>query len=235
MMDKDFLVHALTVFGIRPPFHVELLEKYYDRVMEVNKVMNLTSIVDEREFIIKHICDSVSPLLFMDINGLKCIDIGTGAGFPGIPLKVMVPDTEMDYMESIKKKARFVKETIEILGIDGTVYDKRAEESGHDPSLRESYDVVFSRAVSSLNVLLEYSVPLLKVGGRMVAYKGPSPEEEIDSAAGALNILSARVESVYKYNLPESGITHSLIVIRKIAETKGLYPRPSARISKKPL
>ncbi|MDI6601528.1 MAG: 16S rRNA (guanine(527)-N(7))-methyltransferase RsmG [Thermoanaerobacteraceae bacterium] len=234
-MDREFLLQALTNFGIKKSFHVELLEKYYERVIDVNKVMNLTSITDEKEFIIKHICDSASPLLIMDIKGKKCIDIGTGAGFPGIPLKILEPVATMDYAESIGKKANFVKETIEMLGLEGRVFGKRAEDIGRDISLRESYDIVFTRAVSSLNLLMEYCIPLLRIGGILVSYKGRDPEEEIANAKNALKIFSCSIKDIYEYVLPDSDIKHTLVIIEKNNKTPDKYPRPTAKIVKNPL
>ncbi len=234
-MNRDFLVDALTDLGIAKGFHVELLEKYYERVTEKNKVMNLTSITGEREFVIKHICDSAAPLLFLDLRNKKCIDVGTGGGFPGIPLRIIEGSLSMDYVESVGKKADFVAQTAEELGLGGRVYVKRAEDMGRDKTARESYDAVFARAVSGLNVLAEYCTPLLKPGGILAAYKGPDPKEEIDGAHAALDELHCRMDRLCEYELPYTDIKHTLVVIKKHGSTPADYPRPTAKIKRRPL
>lgn len=234
-MNIEFLTQALSYFGLKNKFHVELLERYYEKVTEKNKVMNLTTITDEREFVIKHICDSASPLLFLSIEGKKCIDVGTGAGFPGIPLKILEDSIGMDYVESISKKANFVKETIVDLGLDGSVFAKRAEDVARDKRLRESYDIVFTRAVSSLNLLIEFCAPLLKVNGILVSYKGPQPKDEISKAKKAIDTLNCKVNEVYEYVLPYIDVKHTLVVIEKINTTPDVYPRPTQKIMKNPL
>ena len=234
-MNSECLLKALKDMGLNNKFHVELLEKHYEMVIEKNKVMNLTSITDEKEFIIKHICDSLAPLLFLNIAGKKCIDVGTGAGFPGVPLKIATGSIEMDYAESVGKKANFVDQIINVLGLDGEVFVRRAEDMGRDELLREKYDIVFARAISRLNILTEYCTPLVKPGGMLVAYKGPHPEEEINKATKSFKILHCKMDNVYEYTLPSTDIKHTLVIIKKNAGTPKEYPRPTAKIKKHPL
>ena len=204
-------------------------------LIEQNKTMNLTAITDPNEVVIKHFADSVS--LFSVINpeqNAKILDLGTGAGFPGIPLLIARPDIRLTMVDSTAKKLRYVADTVEKLGLKAETLHARAEEAGKSPDYREQYDIVCSRAVAALNVLSEYCLPFVKVGGVFVAMKSAKAEEEIADAKKAIGILGGKIIDKKTFTLSDGG-ERTLIIIKKISQTSPKYPRVSAQISKKPL
>lgn len=221
----------------------ERLDKYYHMVVEKNKVMNLTAITEEHEFLIKHFADSLSvysavPLFKEKLSSGKCtlIDVGTGAGFPGIPLKIMFPEIKVTLLDSLQKRVNFLNEVIAELGLEGiTAIHNRAEDGARDPKLRDGFDLVVSRAVASLPVLSEYCLPYVKPGGLLIAYKSGDIKEELEGASHALKVLGGKLCDSPIFMLPDSDISRSFVVVKKSKPTPKAYPRKAGAIKKEPL
>lgn len=219
------------------PDQVELLYRYGQRLLETNKEINLTSVVEEREVWRKHFLDSLFLFFALEVPpGAQVVDVGTGGGLPGIVLKIYRRDLEVTLVESARKKTVFLTKVIRDLGLEGiNCLWARAEELGRRDNFRESFDIAVSRGVAAIAVLLEYCLPLLKVGGRMVAYKGPRVEEELDQARRALRLLGGQVERIWAGRLPEKGEERRLVVIRKVVSTAPAWPRRPGIPEKRPL
>lgn len=213
---------------------LDRFDKFAELLVEKNKVLNLTAITEPDEIIVKHFADSLTALSVIDVpRGAKIIDVGTGGGFPGIPLLIARPDIELTMLDSTKKKLAFVQEAVDELGLNAVVLHKRAEEAGQS-ELRESFDFCVSRAVAALNVLSEYCIPFVKVNGTFLAMKGSKGNEELEAAKKAIPALGGKVINKKSIILPDGG-ERILIDIKKISHTATKYPRVSAQISKKPL
>ncbi len=216
----------------------EQLEKfstYYELLVEWNEKMNLTALVAPYDVVLKHFCDSLMMTKFVDIKeNATMIDIGTGAGFPGIPLKIFRNDIKLTLLDSLNKRLVFLKEVCDRLSIEAKLIHSRAEDGAKSPDLREKFDIATSRAVASLPVLCEYCLPYVKVGGQFVSYKGKDAEEELDSAKPAIKILGGKTRSVDKFDLADAG-ERCIISIDKKEKTPKVYPRPTAKIKKKTL
>ncbi len=206
-----------------------------DLLVEQNKTMNLTAITDPDGIATKHFADSISVLSAAEIpTGASVLDIGTGAGFPGIPLLIMRPDIDLTMLDSTAKKLKYVDNTVNELGLIATVLHARAEEAGQSKEYREKFDFVCSRAVAALNVLCEYCLPFVKQNGYFIAMKGAKAQEEIDSAKAAIKLLGGKIVDEKTFSLSDGG-ERTLIIIKKISQIPAKYPRPSAQIAKKPL
>lgn len=210
---------------------------YYEYMIEKNKVMNLTGITEFQEVLIKHFLDSLSCTKAVDMKQThRMIDIGTGAGFPGIPLKIAFPETEMCLLDSLKKRVNFLEETFDLLHFQGiSAIHGRAEEYAKNKAYRESYDLCVSRAVSNLSTLSEYCLPYVKVGGTFISYKSGTVQEEVKEAENAVKILGGTIKDIVFFELPDSDISRSLVVIEKIKATPGRYPRKAGTPLKDPL
>lgn len=212
-------------------------ESYFNLLIEWNEKINLTAITEERDVVTKHFIDSVMCLesgVFSD--GTRVIDVGTGAGFPGIPLKVAKPTLDVTLLDSLAKRLNFLGEVIDTLGLDNvTTVHARAEDGGRVESLREKFDVAVSRAVANLSTLSELCLPFVKVGGCFVSMKGPGVEEELTNATKAISLLGGKVEKVIPYEIPTTDLSHNLVVIRKISKTPAKYPRMAPKPSKDPI
>lgn len=209
--------------------------KYMELLLEWNEKMNLTAITEPNEVILKHFIDSITVEKHINKEA-KIIDIGTGAGFPGIPLSIIRNDLNITLMDSLNKRIKFLDEVVkenQLLNVD-TVHS-RAEELARNKDFRGKFDVATSRAVASLNVLLEYMIPFVKVGGYCICMKGANVEEEINNAKKALNILQCKIENVESFNLPGSDYARNIIIIKKIGETPNKYPRKAGTPTKEPL
>ena len=236
LINKDLLISNAKELGI------ELTEQAAERfdllaelLVEQNKVMNLTAITDPDEIVIKHFIDSISLLSAVNPEkGAKILDLGTGAGFPGIPLLITRPDIDLTMVDSTAKKLAYVAATVEKLGLEAETLHARAEEAGKNPEYREQYNIVCSRAVAALNVLCEYCLPFVKVGGMFVAMKSAKAEEEIALAKNALKTLGGEIIDKKTFKLADGG-ERNLIIIKKISQTPPKYPRVSAQIAKKAL
>ena len=215
----------------------EQIEKYYNYMnllLEWNEKINLTAIIDPKEMILKHFVDSLTIAKYIK-DDEKLIDVGTGAGFPGIPLSIVKENTDIVLLDSLNKRINFLEEVKENLKLENiTTIHGRAEEFGKNKNEREKYDIATSRAVASLNILLEYLLPLVKVGGKAICMKG-SNIEEIENAKNALEILGGQIEKIEEITLPNSDIKRNIIIVKKVKNTPSKYPRKPGTPSKEPI
>ena len=210
-------------------------ERYAQLLTEWNEKMNLTAIVEPQAIVIRHFLDSVSLLNAVELpQGASLIDVGTGAGFPAVPLKIVREDLHITLLDSLQKRLGFLRAVSEALALPMETVHLRAEEGGRQKALREQFDFAAARAVAALPVLCEYCLPYVRVNGCFVAMKGPDCADEIASAKNAIGQLGGKLESIREEAL-EDGSGRTLIVIRKMKETPAAYPRQSAKIAKKPL
>lgn len=216
---------------------VEQFLKYYELLVEWNSFMNLTAITDFDEVCKKHFVDSVSLIKAMDLTKeMSVIDIGTGAGFPGIPLKIVFPNLKITLLDSLNKRIKFLDTVIEELALANiNTLHGRAEDFAKPGKLRETYDLCVSRAVANLSTLSEYCLPYVKVGGFFISYKSEKIEEESEAAKKAISILGGKVKDQVAFHLPDSDIYRNLYMIEKVKETNKKYPRKAGLPSKEPL
>ena len=210
---------------------------FYEYLVEKNKVMNLTGITEFQEVLVKHFLDSLACVKAVDIKKVKrMMDVGTGAGFPGVPLKIAFPHLEACLLDSLKKRVNFLEETFDLLKLtDITAVHGRAEEYAKNKAYRESFDLCVSRAVSNLATLSEYCLPYVKVGGSFISYKSGTVQEEAEQAEKAVKIIGGKIRDVVYFSLPDSEIQRSLVVIEKVKSTPGKYPRKAGTPLKEPL
>ncbi|HSL93713.1 MAG TPA: 16S rRNA (guanine(527)-N(7))-methyltransferase RsmG [Bacillota bacterium] len=236
-MTYEELRHALSQEGV-PLSEEQLksLELYISLLAAATRRMNLTAIEDEAEMVRKHLLDSLLVVPHLPSRG-SLLDVGSGAGLPGIPLAVAVPGLRVTLLDSITKKVGFLKEAISGMSLGDRVkaLSERAEKAGHFADMRESYDVVISRAVARLNVLSEYCLPFVRVGGRFLAMKGPAGEQEAAEAEEAIALLGGRIAGVHLWQLPGGGEQRSLVIIQKCKNTPIGYPRRDGLPAKNPL
>jgi len=222
---------------------LDRLVRYFDLLIEKNKVMNLTAITEEDEFITKHFLDSLSITKFTEegkeiASGkeLTVIDVGTGAGFPGMVLKIVYPNLKMTLFDSLQKRLTFLNEAIEDLGLTGIeTKHGRAEDLGHDKAYREKMDLVLARAVANMSTLSEYCLPLTKLGGQFIAYKSSELPEELEKAGKAIGLLGGKLLEQKSFTLPGTDFTRAFAVIKKVKETPNKYPRKAGTPAKEPL
>lgn len=216
---------------------IKQFQQYFELLLAGNEKMNLTSITDPQEVAIKHFIDSLTCLTALKLpTDFQVLDVGTGAGFPGIPLKIFRQDLKITLMDSLQKRVNFLNDTIAILGLKEirAIHD-RAEDFAQRQEHRENYDLVISRAVARLNVLSEYCLPCVKVGGYFISQKGPNIEEEVKEAAKALSIFGGKLAEIKKLNLPIIQDGRSMVVIKKEKLTPKQYPRKAGVPAKKPI
>lgn len=231
MIDNYLEIMNIVISGTQK----EQFYKYMNLLIEWNEKINLTAIVEPKEIILKHFIDSITINKYIDSNA-KTIDIGTGAGFPGIPLKIIRPDLNIELLDSLNKRVNFLNTVIEKLNLKNIKSTHaRVEEFGKNKSNRESYDIATSRAVASLNVLAEYMLPLVKVGGKCICMKGPNITEEINNSKKAIEILGGKIEKIEEFNLLDTNIQRTIIIINKIKNTPIKYPRKPGTPSKEPI
>lgn len=214
---------------------IKQYEAYMEGILRWNENINLTAIKDRDEFVIKHFVDSLLCCNFPEyINGESVVDMGTGAGFPGVPLAIISPEKEFLLADSLKKRLKVIDQLTASMGIDNVItVHGRAEELARNKAYREKFDVCVSRAVANMTVLAEYCLPLIRVGGYLLAYKGPDAEKEAEDAKKALKILGGKINRIQSVNL--AGFDHNIIVIEKIRETPAKFPRKAGTPAKEPI
>jgi len=212
----------------------DLFYEYMNLLIDWNNNINLTSITEPNDVILKHFIDSLTADKY--VKNARVVDVGTGAGFPGIPLKIIDKDIKITLLDSLNKRINFLNEAIDKLGLKNiNAIHGRVEEVARNKEYRESFDIAISRAVAPLNVLLEYMIPLIKVEGKCVCMKGSNVEEEIKQSANALKRLNAEIEIVESFNLPGTDMKRNIVVVKKLAKTDKVFPRKAGTPSKKPL
>lgn len=237
MEEKKLLVDCLNELNIEvEEIKIDKLIEFMEYLLEANKYINLTSITDKRDFVLKHIVDSLIMLDHDSVfDHIKVLDVGTGGGFPGIPLKILYPHIDITLMDSVGKKLKFIEQAAEKLKLQVNLVHERAENFGRNIKSREKYDIVISRAVANMQTLGELCLPLVKVGGIMIASKGPKCQEEIDLAKHAIEILGGKVISVSNIIIPIAQLERNIVKIKKIYLTPKEYPRKPGIPSKNPL
>lgn len=216
---------------------LEQFQIFYDYMIEMNQVMNLTSITEEDEVILKHFYDSMSVVKYYDFeSGEHVIDVGTGAGFPGIPLAILLPEIQFTLMDSLNKRITFLKNVVEKCGLKNVeCIHSRAEELAKDEEYREKYDICVSRAVANLSVLLEYCIPFIKKGGKFISYKSISSEGELTDSKNAQNKLCCKLKDNISFKLPDTDNKRNFLIFEKFDHTASKYPRNNGIPRKKPL
>ena len=240
MMSYDYSYFKNILEQWKIPFsekQQEQLTVYYEMLVEKNKVMNLTAITEFEDVLEKHFLDSIAIARYVDMTGdLSVIDLGTGAGFPGMPLKIMFPNLKITLADSLNKRILFLNEVIEELQLEGvTTVHGRAEDLASDVTYREKYDLCVSRAVANLSTLSEYCLPFVKIGGSFISYKSGEIEDELSAAKKAIFLLGGKTKEVVSFQLDGTDINRSFVVIGKDKKTPKTYPRKSGMPSKKPL
>ena len=210
-------------------------EDYMNLLLEWNEKINLTAITEEDDIILKHFVDSLTISKYIE-QGKAVVDVGTGAGFPGIPLKIERKDLKITLVDSLNKRIKFLDDVIEKLKLENIeTLHFRAEEFGQNKKYRESFDIATSRAVANLSTLVEYLLPLVKVGGKCICMKGSDIKDELENSKNAIQILGGEIEKVEEFTLPESDIKRAIITIKKVKSTPNKYPRKPGTPAKEPL
>lgn len=238
MEAKELLREGCNQFNIS--INEDQINQFFDYksiLLEWNEKMNLTAIQEEKDIVVKHFLDSISCCLMAELKSTgSIIDVGTGAGFPGIPLRIMLPDIKLTLLDSLNKRINFLREVCTTLKLTNVSFvHGRAEDMGQSKLYREKFDCAVARAVAPLNVLAEYCLPFVKVGGYFVCQKGPQLEEEMQEARKAINVLGGEVVKQEIIKLPFSDISHRIVVIRKVRQTPTNYPRKAGKPSKEPI
>jgi len=232
--------------------HLASFQTLYEELCRCNEQLNLTAITGYQEVQTRHLLDSLTCLLAFPSgvapntipdavpvqrsgHALRCLDVGTGAGFPGLPLKILVPDLRLTLLESIGKKVNYLGHIARRLGLEVEIVQGRAEELAHDPAHRESYDIVVARAVAPLSTLVEYCLPFCRIGGRFIAPKGEDAVQEAEAAARATGLLGGKLMAIKAVPVPDLLPEHSLVIIDKVAPTPDRYPRRTGIPAKRPL
>ncbi len=240
MIDKALLTHAAASLGVTiAPETADKFDLYAHRLTEWNERINLTAITEPDAIVLKHFADSLSLLPFLPTEPFSLIDVGTGAGFPSVPLALLRGDITFTLLDSLQKRLTFLDTLCRELGLSPTLVHARAEDAGHQPTLRERFDVATARAVAAMPVLAEYCLPLIRPGGQWIALKGPAGETELAAAETAIDKLGGKFAQVRSLTLPGTADippeSRTLIFIDKVRPCAPVYPRPAAKITKKPL
>ena len=233
---KEKMIINVDKLGINlSEIQLKQFYNYMNLLIEWNKKVNLTAITEPDEIILKHFVDSLTISKYIS-DGTKVVDVGTGAGFPGIPLKIVRQDVDITLLDSLQKRINFLDEVINELDLEKiTTIHSRVEDFGKDKKYREKFDIATSRAVANLSTLSEYLLPLVKVGGKVISMKGSLIQEELENSKNAIKILGGQIEKVDEFDLPNSDISRNIVLIDKIKNTPNRYPRKAGEPSKKPL
>lgn len=235
--DYSYLINTLSKWNFDlTEEKVNQLDKYYELLIEKNKVMNLTAITDFDEVIVKHFADSLSICTVLPEDVKSVCDLGTGAGFPGIPMAIAYPNLKFTLIDSLNKRIKFLQEVVDTLGLKNVeLVHARAEEAGRNKIFRESFDLVVSRAVANISTLSEYCLPLVRVEGYFISFKSGDITEEINQSGSAISKLGGKLKKPILFTLPETDISRSFLIINKIKSTLKAYPRKAGTPSKEPL
>lgn len=234
---KELLYSAAQEIGIKlNDIQLEQFQIYYKMLIDTNKVMNLTSITAKEDVVYKHFIDSIVLKNYIDISNSKVIDIGTGAGFPGIPLAIIYSSTNFTLMDSLNKRIQFLNKVVKECNLDNveTVHS-RAEDLGHNEAYREQYNYCVSRAVANMSVLLEYCIPFVKKGGKFISYKSGKADNEIAQSANAQKKLSCAYSTEYSFYIPNTDIARKFVIFNKTGYLSSIYPRQAGKPKKNPL
>jgi 16S rRNA methyltransferase gidB len=237
MKPEEFYVHLADLGFPLTDRQKEQFERYFELLIEWNEKINLTAITDKDEVYLKHFYDSIAPILqgLIENQPIRLLDIGAGAGFPSLPMKILFPELDVTIIDSLNKRINFLHLLAEELGLSGVhFYHGRAEDFAQDKAFRAQFDLVTARAVARMQVLSELTIPYLKVGGRLLALKASNAPEELEEAKNALNILFSKVEDNLQYELP-NGDPRYITVVEKKKETPNKYPRKAGMPNKRPL
>lgn len=233
---SDFFMCGAKSLDIDLPYNaLTLFEKYFDFLDKKSKIINLTSITGTENVAQLHFLDSISLLNIEVFKNKRIIDIGSGAGFPGVPIKIAEPSIDLTLLDAIGKRVNFLLDLSTILNLDFKCIHARAEEVAHDMDFREKYDIAVSRAVGHLNIICEICLPFVCIGGMFIAMKGINSADEIAEASNAIKVLGAQLEKSHNYTIPGTDISHNAVIIRKMHEAPNNYPRRNAKIQRTPL
>ena len=237
MKPEEFYVHLADLGFPLTDRQKEQYERYFELLVEWNEKINLTAITEKDEVYLKHFYDSIAPILqgLIENQPIRLLDIGAGAGFPSLPMKILFPELDVTIIDSLNKRINFLHLLAEELGLSGVhFYHGRAEDFAQDKAFRAQFDIVTARAVARMQVLSELTIPYLKVGGRLLALKASNAPEELEEAKNALNLLFSKVEDNLQYELP-NGDPRYITVVEKKKETPNKYPRKAGMPNKRPL
>ena len=237
MLDQNLLAAGARTLGLElSTMQLDQFARYADRLIEWNARFNLTTITNPREIVIRHFLDSLSAARAVPPGPARLIDVGAGAGFPGLPIKLARPEVALTLLEATHKKCDFLQAVVDELQLaDVLIVNARAEDAGHDPLYREAYDVAIARGVGEMPVLIEYLLPLVKIGGVAVAQKSREVIQDVERAEFAITTLGGRLDDIVSVSVPELNEARYLVVIEKIAATPEKYPRRAGMPAKKPL
>ena len=237
MIDHNRMTEVFSAYDIAlTEEQLAKLCRYAALLVEWNEKMNLTAITDPEGGLVKHFLDSILPFSFVQLpQGASLIDVGTGAGFPAIPLLIWRPDLKVTLLDSLKKRLTFLEKVLKECELTATVIHSRAEDGGRNPALREKFDLATARAVANLRELSEYCLPYVRSGGMFYALKGMAYQEEIADAEKAIYLLGGRLQEAKPYELPDGSGQRALVCIKKISQTSTKYPRNAAKMAKSPL
>lgn len=235
--DYSYLIECLNGWNFEfSDNQIKQLDLFYEMLIEKNKVMNLTAITDFNEVLVKHFVDSLSVCQVLESEGLSIIDLGTGAGFPGIPLAIAYPNHSFVLMDSLNKRIKFLEEVVDSLGLTNvTLIHGRAEEAGRNKIYREQFDLCVSRAVANISTLSEYCLPFIKEGGKFISFKSGDIKDEITKSGSAISKLGGKLNDPFFFTIPNTDIERSFLIIDKIKKTPKTYPRKAGTPSKEPL
>lgn len=236
---KEWIASGLEQLGLTgrvSPYAAQELDWYGQLLLQKNQVMNLTAITEPHDVATLHMLDCAALLGCADFEGKTLIDVGTGAGFPGLPLKILVPSLDVTLLDSLQKRLDWLTETWETLSLTGiSAVHARAEEAGQTPALREQFDFATARAVADLRLLCELCLPFVKVGGQFLAMKSVGCEAEVETARTSMEALGGRLTGFYDYAIPHTQVVHRVVVIEKAAPTPARFPRRWSKLQKEPL